>query len=625
MKKKLLAGLLAACLMLSAVSCGGEGTETTTEQTPGTTASTSETTGTNTTATSETETTATTEATTGNTEVTPPAVETTAYDIESVKVGSFVTLQYNAASAEVTWEVKKGVGSRETVTLTATLRDDYLFDGWSEKDAIVNGQTAKSTELTYSFTASSELKVYCNTSMQVVYHANGGTALRDTEIDTFSAVFYQNPNTLPEQGYFAREGYLLTGYNTKADGSGEDVSLGSKVTGGKGKIEVYCIWEKYTDASAFETKSVRDGLAITAYTGTDETVVVPAEIDGQAVVCIAKGSFQKSTVTRVVLPSCVKTIENAAFENSQQLTTLVLFDTVTSINDRSFTGCKALTTMRINATTELVNEWYACGSAKIDRLIWAKDKKKIIIIGGSGSLYGYDCSVIDEALNGEYEIINFGENANISALVYFDLIEDFVGEGDIVLWCPEPGSYTLGATSCSSRFWEFRNSDYDFTKYIDLRNYDNFFSSFASYANALAYKKYRAYDSLSSSMTPYGDAMSDRTWNGNLFSYSFNQQLPAEFELADLFESIASKGASIFFSFAAMQESGIENVSEKDLARYESMILSLGNITSISDYQNCIYQDDMFWDSAWHLTDEGATERSKHVAEDLKKALGIGE
>lgn len=123
-----------------------------------------------------------------------------------------------------------------------------------------------------------------------------------------------------------------------------------------------------------------------------------------------------------------------------------------------------LENIRINTVYTLYDAWQSCGAAKIDRLIWAADKKKIIIIGGSGSLYGYDCSIIDEALGGEYEIINLGENANINALLYFDIAEDFIKEGDIVLWSPEPGTMTLGTTTCGSsgRFWEFRKSDYDF-------------------------------------------------------------------------------------------------------------------------------------------------------------------
>lgn len=57
------------------------------------------------------------------------------------------------------------------------------------------------------------------------------------------------------------------------------------------------------------------------------------------------------------------------------------------------------------------------------------------------------------------------------------------------------------------------------------------------------------------------------------------------------------------------------------LALLES-ITSKMDIVVISDYQDMIFEDQYFYDSAWHLTDEGATLRSEQVAEDLLKALG---
>jgi hypothetical protein len=69
-----------------------------------------------------------------------------------------------------------------------------------------------------------------------------------------------------------------------------------------------------------------------------------------------------------------------------------------------------------------------------------------------------------------------------------------------------------------------------------------------------------------------------------------------------------------------MQASGLNGVSDATVAAYEAMIEDLG-FTSISDVQNCLYADDAFYDSEWHLTDDGAKERSEHVAKDLIAAL----
>ena len=50
---------------------------------------------------------------------------------------------------------------------------------------------------------------------------------------------------------------------------------------------------------------------------------------------------------------------------------------------------------------------------------------------------------------------------------------------------------------------------------------------------------------------------------------------------------------------------------------YEQSLTSIPGIISISDYQDCIYDDELFYDSAWHMVNEGAKERTEQVAADL--------
>ncbi|MBP3554804.1 MAG: leucine-rich repeat protein [Clostridia bacterium] len=624
MKKKLIAGVLAASMCLTMAACDKPDFEDSTVIDPNLTTTvaptpTSTTVGNVTTESSDI---STTETTAGGS--VDPIPETTPDDLESVLVGKYVTLVYNAASADVTWEVQKGVGTRENVTFTVKLRDGYLFDGWSEGDAIINGKPSDSTELTYTVTSSIAKKLYLNTSMQIVYNTNGGEIAKAgfNGTDTFSAVFQQNPNTLPEQGYFKRDGYLLTGYNTKADGTGEDVSLGSKITGSKGKIELYCVWEPFAPETDFEVRNAGSNVYIVGYNGTAVDVVVPETIGGKKVVGLGAEAFEMTAVKRVVVPTTVKEIEEDAFYKCTELETLVLFDTIQKISDKAFERCDKFTNVRLNTTKTLIDDWFSGSAAKIDRLIWAKDKKKIVIIGGSGSLMGYNSAVLDEALNGEYEIINFGENANITSIVYFDIVEDFVKEGDIVLWCPEPGTSTLGNPMCSSRFWEFRKSNYDFTKYINVQYYQNFFSSFASFASSLASRKYRDFDKTPSSMSKYGDDMSNRNSKGQVYSYNFRYGFGGENVIPEIVQNMQAKGVNVFYSFAAMQESGMKKAEEGAILALLESITSKMDIVVISDYQDMIFEDRYFYDSAWHLTDEGATLRSEQVAEDLLKALG---
>ena len=145
-------------------------------------------------------------------------------------------------------------------------------------------------------------------------------------------------------------------------------------------------------------------------------------------------------------------------------------------------------------------------------------------------------------------------------------------------------------------------------------------ASFAANCSTLAGAKFKDFDTLSVDVSKYGDVLSNRNSNMNHYDYNFNYNLSAKDELTELFGNITAKGGTIFFSFAAMEDT--DSLDDYAIAIYEDMILELPGVVSISDYENCIYDYTYFWDSAWHLTDEGATLRSQHVAYDLLRALG---
>ena len=622
--KRLIAGLLAVLLCFALVACNDS---TIGDPTSGTSdASTTQGTTSGTTASSST--TQTTQNSSGGT--TNPVVPVSDNDLESVSVGKYVTLRYNANAVDVTHEATKGVGSKENVTITVTPKNGYTFDGFTEGDAIVNGKSTVTKATTYTFTASAATKIFVNCSFNLTYHANGGQFKNGFNgKDTFSAVFYLNPVTLQDNGSFTRDGYTLIGYNTKEDGTGEYVTLGGRVNSyGNGALDLYCVWAENASDSDFTVTADGSGVSITKYSGKAETVAIPEKIGGKTVTKIASSAFlNNASVKKVIVPKTVKTIEKNAFNACSALESLVIWDASYSgswsgatLSDSCMKNCTAFKSVYINTIYTLNSDWTSCGASKFDRLLWAKDKKKIIIVGGSGSLYGYDSAVIDAALGGEYEIVNLGENANITSILYFDIIEEFITEGDIVLWCPEPGTWTLGSSNCSSRFWNFRKSDYSFMQYLNLDYYDNFFSSFATNCTTLASASFKDFDRLSPNISKYGDDLSPRDSKLNHYDYNFNYNLSEKATLTELFGNITAKGGKIFFSFAAMEDS--DAIDEYNISLYEDMILEIPGVISISDYKNCLYDYTYFWDSAWHLTDEGAALRSQHVADDILKALG---
>lgn len=631
--KKILALIMALSFCIIAASCVKQGNnESSTE--PNTTVSTT-TTGTSSESTSQTTTT-----TTG--EVIPPVAEKI-YDIESEKVGDFVTVNYNADTCTVKTEVKKGVGSKQTVTITVEMRDGFIFDGISKDDAIVNNASKKvSSSLTYKFDASSETKIYVNTSMKIVYHTGDGKSSSGSKTfeSTYALTGFHNPNTLPEKGYFVRDGYTLVEYNTKEDGSGTAVSLGGRANAeGKAVLDLWCVWQKNTDESLFKYEIKNKEAHITGYAGNDEIVCIPETLGGATVTKITSDAFKNAGMKKVIIAKTVKNVSSVAFTNCKELETVVVFDGsfaseagegggwwggTPGISEDSFKGCDNFKNFYVNSTFTLYNFWARYGANHLDRLMWAKDKKKIIIVGGSGSYYGYNCDIIKKVLSGEYEIINFGENANISALLYFDIIENFVGEGDILLWSPEPGYNTLGTSAIGSRAWAFRQNDYNFLRYIDRSDFTDLISKFSSFSEELQSGKFIPYDRFSTSTNKYGDDdEASREWDKNIYNYNFKYDVSAKEEMTALVKKLNEKGCSVYFTYAAMQKTGMEEskVTDQIIEVYTNKLKEIG-ITVISDYKDCIYPDEYFYNSAWHMNQKGADARSENVANDLKKQLG---
>lgn len=99
--------------------------------------------------------------------------------------------------------------------------------------------------------------------------------------------------------------------------------------------------ETEIDTSVFEYEENEDGtISITAYTGTDETVVIPSEIDGKSVVDLTESIFEyDQRINSISLPEGIKIIHDKSFTRCYQLETINIPSTVQIIGKEAFSGC----------------------------------------------------------------------------------------------------------------------------------------------------------------------------------------------------------------------------------------------------------------------------------------------
>ena len=448
--------------------------------------------------------------------------------------------QFMPASSLDTSSVANGrVASGTLITLNA-LDTTRAFVGWTIGASYASGGQVVSTSREYSVRISPEnvtdgaLIIYSNyvDSDTILYHANGGKINTSSENMTnkeFYSIkstaqtveltygadylsFMECASSFYDDGTFTREGYVLIEYNTKADGSGESYSLGSKVPmqSGDSLTELYCIWAKDSLHSDFTYESVHisypfsksataphwveDGIVITSYTGGDSTVVIPEKIDGKTVIAIATGAFENRTaMTTLVLNRRILKVADGAFVGCSKLETIYFSDGIYEMNNEaldesSYTSFKHL---YVNAT--LAPRYVGCDtgalSVKLSRLLASEDQNRIILIAGSSAYQGFGTEYMEALLEGEYRVINFGTTRTTNGIMYLEAMNALSHEGDVVIYAPENSSYMFGETELYWKTLRDLESMNNIYRYVDFSNYTNIFGSFTDFNKSYRYNE----------------------------------------------------------------------------------------------------------------------------------------
>ena len=638
MKKtiRIFAFILAISMCMGIVACGNKPEETTgTSSASATTSGSSETTsGTN-------GTTATTDATSSGT-VDPPAPTPIYNKFLAEKHGEYLTVKYNPAYCELSVSTKEGIGDSYKATVTVKMKDGYKFKGFSFDSGIANGKEVASMKTEYTFDVEKECTLFVICAMTYAYHLNGGAHVsgKDTVEYDADVTYYKNPNSLPERGYFKRDGYVLVEYNTKADGTGEGTSLGSRpYVGDRAKIDLYCIWAKEAPASDFEYEKSGMAVKITGYKGSEEVVLaIPAEIDGSSVISIGKRALAGTKAATIVLPSSVMELCEEAFADSE-MSTLVITDAIVTFTGETtggwgmsaantvIDGCENLANLRINAVLYPLYVTYIESNMKYDYMLWAKDRKKIVYVADSSGQFGFVAEDMEKALDDEYVVVNYGTNANISGAFWMEYLSKLMGEDDILLWAPEDGQYLFGNNRLNNRLWRSIECNYDIFRYVDIRNYTNVFGSFESQQKDKAKNSaIREYDRFNDAINNNGDLFNKRDAGPVKGGFTFNQ-FPSEECIAFMntqFDKMAENGVKVYISFAPMSKSVLYDIAKKtqaDLDEYSGNVAKNYHGTVISDIADHAIDSGYFADSEWHMTDAGAHLRTEILIRELKAQL----
>lgn len=307
------------------------------------------------------------------------------------------------------------------------------------------------------------------------YHYNDGSKQEPAQVPVTPSHLRWNTAT----ALFSREGYTLLGWNTRPDGSGVAVGLGSRIDPREGP-DLYAQWSRWSDPALFRWETGSNGAVITAYLGAEETVTVPARLDGQPVTAIASYAFENAACHTVILPNTLHILEADAFRNAT-LSELYLFDNIRLIGEPG----TPIETLHLNAYELPVysGTYYDTFQDKYDRLLQLKSQKKIVLFSGSSTRFGFDSAMLAEAFP-DYEIVNMGVFAYTNAMPQMDLILDCMQSGDILIHMPEfdtSKKQFCTTTDLDEAFFNMMESNYDTLTALDLRRYTNVFPALEAY------------------------------------------------------------------------------------------------------------------------------------------------
>ena len=474
------------------------------------------------------------------------------------------------------------------------------------------------------------------------YHANGGTALTGqglTVTEQYDIRTHTRPNVSIGTDLFKRDGYTLIDWNTEADGSGQSVGLGSRMTVDD-TADLYAQWAAWTDAERFACR-LSDGCAvITGYTGTDATLVVPETLGGAAVTGIDALAFQGCSAETVILPKSLVRIEKNAFDGAA-LSTLYFYDNIEYITDECFAHCENLATLHISAIEDPYGYSFRRESVfadKMDLLINTMGQDRLIFYGGCAMWYNLIGSDAVATFGSQYTVINMGLNGVASSLFQMELIRCFVTERDILFHTPEISSeqqlMTYTALSIhDGKIWCALEYNYDLVSLIDIRVFDGgVFESLRLYLDKK--KPGGTYSDV------YRDSEGHSFWDetGSLpflrekskASLTDDVELDPKY-LADLsrleaeYRLFMERGVTIYVSFACIDIDDVPAEQRQNLnlmgERFLEVFSAMDGVTVFGDIRDFVFHNTDCYDTVYHLLTAPARYCTRMWIRDLKAQL----
>jgi len=474
-----------------------------------------------------------------------------------------------------------------------------------------------------------------NSSYTIDYYLNGATSFNNSTEKIIHRYYDPSirlrPNTLRYDEVSPLEGKTLIGWNTKADFTGEDIGLGSRVTiNSERSLSLYAKFETWSDSSAFSYEEKNNGISITGYHGQEEKIVIPDTINEKKVLEIAKGAFADlDFIDTVIINPSMEAIRGQGFRNVS-LETLCFFDNLKTVSDESFTDCQNLKYVHVNAQVapKYTKEWTNSFADKFDRVFLAREKKQMVFFGGSSMPYGLSSLMVDKEFALQYVVTDLWLSYLINPGMQFEILDSWLSDGDILVHAPEDMTEKVSWNEFSDLTWRVLEFNYDLVSKVDISRHTSIFTSFNGYNGNRRQLKATSYNEKSRTYNEYGDLSTfrpntDNTDKGYDIVYSATQLKDSVLSSLDsIYDGFVSKGITVYFSYGPANLDGNKIPTADVRALYDlkvrKFITSCPIISQLEDY---LFRGKYFSNTNYHMTSQGAELRTNQLIKDLKAQM----
>lgn len=136
-----------------------------------------------------------------------------------------------------------------------------------------------------------------------------------------------------------------------------------------------------SDLKYFTFSEVEGGYAVSAKAvgSLPETLAIPEEYEGKAVVAISDGAFEGANIQKLIVPKSVLKIGKRAFANCS-MSSIYFFSGVTQIDVAAFYGCASLQRLNLPASLTAIGDSAFNSCTLINTL---KLPEKLLTVGTS--------------------------------------------------------------------------------------------------------------------------------------------------------------------------------------------------------------------------------------------------